>query len=40
VSIAILGAVIGSFMGGIMTDNIGRKKTILLSDLLFILGGC
>jgi MFS family permease len=39
VSIAILGAVIGSFMGGIMTDNVGRKKTIVLSDLFFIIGG-
>jgi SP family myo-inositol transporter-like MFS transporter 13 len=38
VSIAIIGALIGSLFSGLISDRYGRKPVILISDLLFILG--
>eukprot|EP00803_Ostreobium_quekettii_P002079 evm.model.scf_1192EXC.3 EVM.evm.TU.scf_1192EXC.3 scf_1192EXC:17122-23279(+) len=38
VSIAIVGAGIGSALGGWLSDRIGRKKALLLGDLHFIVG--
>jgi len=36
--LTLLSAAIGSIFGGVLTDKIGRKGTIVLSDLLLILG--
>ncbi|MEE4248659.1 MAG: MFS transporter, partial [Kangiellaceae bacterium] len=38
VSIAILGAVFGAIAAGPCSDHFGRKKTILLADVVFFLG--
>ncbi|KAL2515762.1 Inositol transporter 4 [Forsythia ovata] len=38
VSMAIAGAIIGAAVGGWMNDKYGRKKSILLADLLFFCG--
>jgi SP family myo-inositol transporter-like MFS transporter 13 len=38
VSTAILGAVVGALIGGPMNDRLGRKPTILISDVIFTLG--
>lgn len=38
VSLAILGAAIGCLLGGPISDNYGRKITIIKADVLFILG--
>jgi len=38
VSIAQLGAAVGSLIAGPVADNWGRKPTIMLSDVLFTLG--
>jgi len=37
-SIAILGAALGTLIGGPLMDNIGRKLVILLSCFLYLLG--
>ena len=38
VSVALLGAVIGSLVAGPMSDNLGRKPSIIMSDILFATG--
>jgi SP family myo-inositol transporter-like MFS transporter 13 len=38
VSIAVAGAAFGSIIGGYGSDRIGRKRTILAADVLFIIG--
>ncbi|KAK9130143.1 hypothetical protein Sjap_010630 [Stephania japonica] len=38
VSMAIAGAILGAALGGWINDSFGRKKSILISDLNFILG--
>lgn len=38
VSMAIAGAVVGAAFGGWLNDKFGRKKSILLADILFIAG--
>ncbi|KAL3521843.1 hypothetical protein ACH5RR_014677 [Cinchona calisaya] len=38
VSMAVAGAVIGAAIGGWLNDKYGRKKSILLADVLFIVG--
>jgi SP family myo-inositol transporter-like MFS transporter 13 len=38
VSLAILGAAVGSLIGGPFSDNYGRKPTIILADILFTAG--
>lgn len=38
VSTAVAGAIIGAAVGGWLNDRIGRKKTILFADILFLLG--
>jgi len=35
---AVAGAIIGAALGGWMNDNFGRKKSILISDVLFFIG--
>ncbi len=37
-STAVFGATIGAFIGGSLSDSLGRKKTIILSDILTIIG--
>lgn len=37
-SIAVLGATIGAVLAGSITEKIGRKKAILASDVLTIVG--
>lgn len=37
-SAAVLGAGIGSAIGGWLSDQVGRKKALLLGDVLFTLG--
>lgn len=37
-SLAQLGAAVGSLFGGPLSDNYGRKATILIADVLFSLG--
>lgn len=37
-SIAILGAVVGSLFSGVMSDNIGRKKVIIITNIFFFIG--
>lgn len=38
VSMAVAGAIIGAAFGGCMNDKLGRKKSVLLADVVFILG--
>jgi SP family myo-inositol transporter-like MFS transporter 13 len=38
VSLALIGAAIGSFFSGYVSDQIGRKKVILFADFMFTLG--
>lgn len=38
VSILLIGALIGAFVGGYFADIIGRKKTMLFSIILFVIG--
>mmetsp|Transcript_12196 Transcript_12196/g.6089 ORF Transcript_12196/g.6089 Transcript_12196/m.6089 type:complete len:102 (-) Transcript_12196:127-432(-) len=38
VSAALLGAMVGALIAGTMADWIGRKPTIMVSDLQFMLG--
>jgi MFS family permease len=38
VSLAILGAAVGSLIGGPFSDYYGRKPTIILADVLFTIG--
>ncbi|KAL5716284.1 Fibroblast growth factor 3 [Ranunculus cassubicifolius] len=38
VSTAVAGAIIGAALGGWLNDKMGRKKTILLADTLFLFG--
>ncbi|XP_020225527.1 inositol transporter 4 [Cajanus cajan] len=38
VSMAVAGAIIGAAFGGWMNDKLGRKKSILTSDVVFFLG--
>lgn len=38
ISIILLGALLGSLMGGYLADRLGRKWSIMLTALLFILG--
>jgi MFS family permease len=38
VSFALIGAAIGCLIGGPFSDKYGRKKTIILTDVFFILG--
>lgn len=38
VSAAVLGAALGSAIGGWFSDNVGRKKALLLGDVLFAVG--
>lgn len=37
-SLTVLGSMIGPFIGAAMADNIGRKRTLLISSLYFIIG--
>lgn len=37
-SMAVAGAIIGAGIGGWMNDRFGRRKTILLADVLFFIG--
>ncbi|KAF3791896.1 putative inositol transporter 2 [Nymphaea thermarum] len=38
VSMAVAGAIIGAALGGYMNDRIGRKKSIMIADVLFFVG--
>ncbi|XP_073150799.1 inositol transporter 4-like [Henckelia pumila] len=38
VSMAVAGAIIGAAFGGLISDKYGRKKSILLADILFFIG--
>ncbi|KAK2394296.1 putative inositol transporter [Trifolium repens] len=38
VSMAVAGAIVGAAFGGYMNDKMGRKKTILMADVVFTLG--
>ena len=38
VSIILIGALLGSMAGGALSDRLGRKKTILLTALIFLVG--
>ncbi|KAF7803841.1 inositol transporter 4 [Senna tora] len=38
VSVAIAAAIMGAALGGWMTDKLGRKKSILVADVVFIIG--
>ena len=38
VSLALAGAAVGSMISGTLSDKIGRKKVILIADVLFTLG--
>ncbi|KAL5097509.1 hypothetical protein RYX36_001836 [Vicia faba] len=38
VSMAVAGAIVGAAFGGYMNDKMGRKKTILMADVVFMLG--
>ena len=38
VSLALLGAAIGSLFSGLISDKFGRKKVVMLADLCFTAG--
>ena len=38
VSLALIGAAVGSFFSGYVSDRVGRKKVILFADIMFTLG--
>ncbi|KAH6825667.1 inositol transporter 4 [Perilla frutescens var. hirtella] len=38
VSMAVAGAIVGAGFGGLLNDKYGRKKSILLADILFFIG--
>ncbi|KAL0306020.1 UNVERIFIED_CONTAM: Inositol transporter 4 [Sesamum radiatum] len=38
VSMAVAGAIVGAGIGGLINDKYGRKKSILLADVLFAIG--
>ena len=38
VSVALIGAAIGAFFAGMISDKVGRKRVILLADLIFTAG--
>ncbi|KAL3627334.1 Inositol transporter 4 [Castilleja foliolosa] len=38
VSMAVAGAIVGAGFGGLINDKYGRRKTILLADILFFIG--
>lgn len=38
VSMAVAGAIIGAAIGGWMNDALGRKKSILIADVVFFVG--
>lgn len=38
VSVLLIGAVFGAFFGGFIADHFGRKKTLLFTSFLFIIG--
>ncbi|CAH9072018.1 unnamed protein product [Cuscuta epithymum] len=38
VSMTVAGAVVGAALGGLLSDKIGRKRSILIADVLFFLG--
>jgi len=38
VSMAVAGAIIGAAFGGWMNDKLGRKRSILVADVVFFLG--
>ena len=38
ISIVLIGALIGACFGGFLTDKIGRKKTLFITSILFLIG--
>ncbi|CAN6486137.1 unnamed protein product [Victoria cruziana] len=38
VSMAVAGAIVGAALGGYINDRIGRKKSIMIADVLFFIG--
>lgn len=38
VSMAVAGAIVGAGFGGVLNDKYGRKKSIMLADVLFFIG--
>ena len=38
VSMALIGAAVGAFVSGSISDKFGRKKVILMADVLFTVG--
>ncbi|XP_052207242.1 inositol transporter 4-like [Diospyros lotus] len=38
VSMAVAGAIVGAALGGWLNDKLGRKKSILIADFLFLIG--
>lgn len=38
VSAAVVGAALGSAVGGLLSDRVGRKRTLLAGDVLFATG--
>ncbi|NGX35934.1 MAG: putative metabolite transport protein CsbC, partial [Candidatus Anoxychlamydiales bacterium] len=38
ISIILVGALVGACFGGILTDRIGRKKSLFITSIVFIIG--
>lgn len=38
VSMAVAGAILGAALGGFLNDKYGRKKSLLMADVLFLVG--